>query len=146
MMKTQKMILVISTLIGASMFAPVYASEPVSGAPGGMTQQHPDPVVNVEKRLARLKDELNITNDQAQVWAAYAEKTKSNVKDIRDRMNEAMHDQAQTAPERFDRHIELMRKRLASFEKMDDALKQLYAALTPAQKAIADRHFAKMHH
>lgn len=146
MMKTQKMILVIATLIGASMFAPVYASEPVSGAPGGMTRQHPDPVVNVEKRLARLKDELNITNDQAQVWAAYAEKTKSNVKDIRDRMNEAMHDQAQTAPERFDRHIELMRKRLASFEKMDDALKQLYAVLTPTQKAIADRHFAKMHH
>ncbi len=146
MMKTQKMILVIATLIGASMFAPVYASEPVSGATGGMTQQHPDPVVNVEKRLARLKDELNITNDQAQVWAAYAEKTKSNVKDIRDRMNEAMHDQAQTAPERFDRHIELMRKRLASFEKMDDALKQLYAVLTPTQKAIADRHFAKMHH
>ncbi|NNM70263.1 MAG: hypothetical protein HKM00_09945, partial [Gallionella sp.] len=69
-----------------------------------------------------------------------------NVKAIKDRMDAAMHDQPQTAPERFDRHIELMRARLASFENMDEALKQLYAALTPEQKAAADRHFAKMHH
>ena len=144
MKKIQHMILLVSTLLGAGLIAPVYADEPAPAT--GMTHPRPDPVAKVEKRLADLKGELKITPDQEAVWAAYAEKTRSNVKAIRDRMDEAMHDQPQTAPERFDRHIELMRARLASFENMDDALKQLYAALSPEQKAIADRHFAKMHH
>ena len=146
MKNSQKMILGMFVLFGACMIAPVYAEEAPSSGAAGMTHQHPDPVAKVEKRLASFKEELKITSDQEQVWATYAEKTKSNVKDIRDRMDEAMHDKPQTAPERFDRHIELMKQRLASFEKMDDALKQLYMALTPEQKAIADRHFAKMHH
>ena len=144
MKKIQHMILLVSTLLGAGLIAPAYADEPAPAT--GMMHPRSDPVAQVEKRLAGLKDELKITPDQETVWAAYAEKTKSNVKAIRDRMDEAMHDQPQTAPERFDRHIELMRARLASFENMDEALKQLYAALTPEQKAIADRHFAKMHH
>lgn len=146
MKNSQKVILGMSILFGACMITPVYADEASSSGVNGMTHQHPDSVAKVEKRLASFKEELKITSDQEQVWATYAEKTTSNVKDIRDRMNEAMHDKPQTATERFDRHIELMRERLASFEKMDDALKQLYAALTPEQKAIADRHFAKMHH
>ena len=146
MKNSQKMILGMFVLFGACMIAPVYAEDASSSGATGMTHQHPDPVAKVEKRLASFKEELKITSDQEQVWATYAEKTTSNVKDIRDRMEEAMHDKPQTAPERFDRHIELMKQRLASFEKMDDALKQLYTALTPEQKAIADRHFAKMHH
>ena len=146
MKNSQKMILGMFVLFGACMIAPVYAEDASSSGATGMTHQHPDPVAKVEKRLASFKEELKITSDQEQVWATYAEKTTSNVKDIRDRMDEAMHDKPQTAPERFDRNIELMKQRLASFEKMDDALKQLYTALTPEQKAIADRHFAKMHH
>ena len=141
MTKIQSMIL--ASLFGLSMIAPpVYADE----AAPAMTRAHPDPVAMVDKRLARFKEELKITSDQEPVWTAYAEKTRSNVKDMRDQMQAAMRDPAQTAPERFDRHIELMKKRLASFENMDDALKGLYAVLTPEQKAIADRHFARMRH
>ncbi len=141
MTKIQSMIL--ASLFGLSMIAPpVYADE----AAPAMTRAHPDPVAMVDKRLARFKEELKITSDQEPVWTAYAEKTRSNVKDMRDQMQAAMRDPAQTAPERFDRHIELMKKRLANFENMDDALKGLYAALTPEQKAIADRHFARMRH
>ena len=146
MKKMQKMIWVMSALIGSSMIAPVYADDHVADEPGCKMHQHHDPVANVEKRLAGLKEELKITPEQESVWATYAEKTKRNVQEMKDRMEAAAHDQAQTAPERFDRHIALMRDRLASFEKMDDALKQLYAALTAEQKAVADRHFAKMHH
>ncbi|GEM_PF-2580555 len=146
MKMTQKTILIVATMLGAGMIAPVYADEVAPGATNSMNRAHPDPVANVEKRLARFKNELKITSEQERVWAMYAENTRNNVKDIRDRMEEANHEQPQTAPERFDRHIELMKKRLVSFENMDDALKQLYAALTHEQKAIADRHFAKMHH
>ena len=147
MNKMQHMVLLTSALLLTSVAAPVYADDHASNNESGCKEQrHSDPVANSERHLLAFKKELNITNEQEQAWDTYAEKTKSNVKDIRDRMNEAMHDQAQTAPERFDRHIELMRKRLANFENMDDALKQLYAALTPEQKAIADRHFSKLHH
>ncbi len=142
MSKIQSMIWV--TLLGASMIAPVYADEAPPAS--GMSRAHPDPVAMVDKRLGRFKQELKITGDQEPAWTAYAEKTRSNVKDMRDQMQAAMKDPAQTAPERFDRHIELMKKRLVSFQNMDDALKSLYAALTPEQKSIADRHFARMRH
>lgn len=139
--------MLMSSLFLASLEIPAYAEDNAANIESGCrARQHADPVVNSEKHLAAFKKELNITSDQEQVWDAYAEKTKSNVKDIRDRMNEAMRDQRQTAPERFDRHIALMKERLASFERMDDALKQLYAALTPEQKAIADRHFSRLRH
>lgn len=147
MKRMQLVTMLASSLFLASLTATAYAGDPASNTePGGKARQHGDPVANSEKHLAAFKKELNITSDQEQAWDAYAEKTKSSVKDIRDRMNEAMHDQPQTAPERFDRHIALMKERLANFEKMDEALKQLYAVLTPEQKAIADRHFSRLRH
>lgn len=147
MKKMRHTILLIFTLFLTDLISPAYADDHASNSETGCrAHPHSDPVANSEKRLSAFKQELKITNDQEQVWTAYAEKTRSNVRDIRDRMNEAMHDQSQTAPERFDRHIALMRERLASFEKMDEALKQLYAALTPEQKAIADRHFSRLQH
>ena len=147
MKKMQLATMLISSLFLASLTAPAYAEDCASNAESGCkARQHSDPVANSEKHLSAFKQELKITKDQEQVWNAYAEKTRSNVKDIMDRTNEAMHDQPQTAPERFDRHIALMKERLASFEKMDEALKQLYAALTPEQKAIADRHFSRLRH
>lgn len=147
MKRMQLLTMLMSSLFMASLTATAYAEEPATNTESGCkARPHADPVANSEKRLAAFKQELKITSDQEQAWDVYAEKTRNSVKDIRDRMNEAMHDQPQTAPERFDRHIELMRKRLASFEQMDEALKQLYAALTPGQKAIADRHFSRVHH
>ncbi len=147
MKKMQHRILLVSALFLTSLAVPAYADDHASNNESGCKEhRHSDPVANSERHLLAFKKELNITNDQEQAWNTYAEKTRNNVKDIRDRTNEAMHDQPQTAPERFDRHIELMRKRLANFENMDEALKQLYAALTPEQKAIADRHFSRLRH
>lgn len=146
MKKIRQLILLTLTLFTVSITTPVYADEPLSSWTGEIERQHRDPVAKVEKRLAKFKEELKITRDQEQAWSVYVEKTKSNVQDIRDRLKEAQHDKQQTAPERFDRHVELLRARLASFENMDEALKHLYAELTPEQKAIADRHFAKMRH
>ena len=146
MKKIRQLILLTLTLFTVSITTPVYADEPLSSWTGEIERQHRDPVAKVEKRLAKFKEELKITRDQEQAWSVYVEKTKSNIQDIRDRLKEAQHDKGQTAPERFDRHVELLRARLDSFENMDEALKHLYAELTPEQKAIADRHFAKMRH
>ena len=138
--------MLILTLPTVSIITPVYAEVPSSSWTGEIERQHRDPVAKVEKHLAIFKEELKITSDQEQAWRVYVEKTKNNIKDIRDRLKEAQNNKPETAPERFDHHIELLRARLASFENMDEALKHLYAELTPEQKAIADQHFAKMRH
>ncbi len=135
-----KKILFLGLLLGLSMVAPARADQTAAPA----TQARPDPVARVDQRLARLKEELKIAGNQESAWTAYAEKTRRNVKEMRDQMQAAMREPAATAPERFDRHIELMRKRLVNFENMDQALKELYAALTPEQRVILDRHFSRM--
>ncbi len=134
--------IILTALLGAGAMAPAFADQMSSSQTA--SRPHQDPVAKVDQRLARLKEELRITGDQEQAWSAYAEKTRSNVKEMRDQMEAAMREPVETAPQRFDRHIELMKKRLVNFENMDQALKQLYAALTPEQKAIADRHFSRM--
>lgn len=146
MKNIQKTLFLFFSILGLAFIAPVRAEGLMGNAACSAPHEHTDPVENVERRLSALKAELKITNDQEQAWNIYAEKTKQNVRDIRDQMIGAMHDKPQTAPERFDRHIALMKDRLASFEKMDDALKEFYRKLTPEQKVLADRHFAKIHH
>ena len=43
-------ILIVATVLGAGMIAPVYADEVAPGAANSMNRAHPDPVANVEKR------------------------------------------------------------------------------------------------
>ncbi len=146
MKNIQQGLLVIFSIINITLITPVYAEELINNETCRAPHKHADPVANVEHRLSALKHELKITSDQEQAWNTYAERTEQSVRKIRDQMIEAMHDKPQTAPERFDRHIALMKERLASFEKMDDALKELYRGLTPDQKVLADQHFEKIHH
>ena len=47
-----------------------------------------------------------------------------------------------TLPQRLDRRETLMQTRLTDMQAADTALKALYTALTPAQQAIMDQHFA----
>ena len=146
MKNIQKIVLPVFLILGMASITPVRAEGLMGNEACGAPHKHSDPVENVEKRLSALKAELKITGAQEQDWDIYAEKTKQNVRDIRDQMIGATHDKPQTAPERFDRHIALMKDRLASFEKMDDALKEFYRKLTPEQKVLADQHFARIHH
>jgi Spy/CpxP family protein refolding chaperone len=44
----------------------------------------------------------------------------------------------------MEKGIEFMKQRLSHMEVMLGALKDLYAALTPEQRAIADKHFSHM--
>lgn len=55
-----------------------------------------------------------------------------------------MQQAAGSAPERMSQHTEMMKQRLAGMETMANAVKDLYAILTPEQKAIADKHFQMM--
>ncbi len=106
------------------------------GEPGAMAEQH----------LTRLKTDLKITAAQEPAWSAFAAKAAEQAK--------AMHaqhprqapaaDAKTSAPERMALHVDQMKQHLAGMEAMTAAMKDLYAALTPEQRALADQQFGRM--
>jgi periplasmic protein CpxP/Spy len=115
---------------------------PRSGAMGTRDGTR-DPVAFAERRLAHLKAELKITSDQEGAWQAFAAKAKKQGEDMR-AIQSKMPQGAATAPERMAQRSEMMKAGLAGMDTMAAALKDLYAVLSPEQKAIADRHFGGM--
>ncbi|MBP9713542.1 MAG: Spy/CpxP family protein refolding chaperone [Sterolibacterium sp.] len=101
-------------------------------------------------RLDKLKTTLKITAAQETAWQAFAGKAKQQIESMQTMrapspsQPAAANTPALSAPERMDKGIEFMKQRLTNMEAMNTALKDLYAVLTPEQKAVADQHFS--HH
>ncbi|MBK6980217.1 MAG: Spy/CpxP family protein refolding chaperone [Betaproteobacteria bacterium] len=96
-----------------------------------------------EERLAGLKTELGITTEQDGAWQAFVKSAKQQEEGRQARfarMHEART--AESLPEFRAKQDELIKERQAVRESATAALKDLYAALTPQQKAIADRGLA----
>lgn len=97
---------------------------------------------NPDERLAALKSELGITDKQDGAWQAFAKNAKQQQEKRLAwfaKMQEARS--AGSAPELLAQQAEFMKQRQADMEANAKALKELYAALTPEQKAIADQRF-----
>ena len=99
-----------------------------------------NPAERADARLAFLKNELSITAEQQGAWDAYANQVKAQAATMA-----AFRSQppaaAESAPDRIAQRAERMKLRANQAEAMSAAVKDLYAALTPEQKAIADQHF-----
>ncbi len=97
-----------------------------------------DPSARSEQHLAQLKSKLKITAQQEPLWAAFAEKAKAQagqgMKAKRDAMQQPM-----TAPERMSQMTAMMKERVAAMESTHESFNRLYEALTPEQKAVADK-------
>lgn len=107
--------------------------------PGGMM----DPGARVERRLAHLKGELKLTAQQEPLWQAFAEKSQAGAGKGMQAMRERMKDEKPlSAPERMAQMQGMMKERLAAMESVNESFNRLYAALTPEQQGIADRHFS----
>ena len=109
------------------------------GEPGAMAEQH----------LTRLKTELKITAAQEPAWSAFAAKATEQAKamhalQLQNPQNPPAADAKTSAPERMALHVDLMKQHLAGMEAMGAAMKDLYAALTPEQRALADQQFGRM--
>jgi len=95
-----------------------------------------------EERLAGLKAEFGITAQQEPAWQAFVKSVKQ-----REEAREAWfakQREAQPAaslPERLAQRDEFFRQQQAERQASTAALKALYAALSPEQKAIADERF-----
>lgn len=95
-----------------------------------------------EDRLAGLKSELGITAKQEGAWQAFVKSVKQ-----RDESREAWFAKMREAraagslPERLAQQDEVFKQHQAERQATTAALKELYAALTPEQKALADQRF-----
>ena len=104
-----------------------------------------NPAAGIEGHLAALKVELKITPDQDKAWQAFTGKAKAQAETMparRAQMFAQMSATNQSAPDRLAQRTEFAKQRIAGMETMTAAVKDLYAALTPEQKAIADQHLA----
>ena len=99
------------------------------GNPGAMS----------DARSAYLKAELKIAPAQESAWKAYADQARQQAEAMQATFA-AMRDSAPaTAPERLDLRNRTAKQNLEQMEKVAGAFKNLYAVLTPEQKALADR-------
>ena len=106
------------------------------GEPGAMAEQH----------LAQFKAQLKITTAQEPAWSAFATKAaeQAKVMQARHAQQGQAADAKTAAPDRLDKHIDQMKLRVAGMEAMSASVKDLYAALTPEQRSIADQQLGRM--
>jgi len=114
------------------------------GAMGRHAAMKFDPAERAEQRLDYLKYQLKITAAQEPLWSAFAEKMKAGAGKGMQALQGQAADAKLTAPERMARMQSLMEERLAALKGVSESFNRLYAALTPEQQQIADRHAARM--
>ena len=125
--------------------APGSGPDGMPGMKGGSMQRGGmmEPGARAEQHLTRLKSELKITGEQEALWKAFADKSKAQAEKGRPAMRERMQsDKPLTAPEFMAQMQGMMKDRLAAMEATTESFNRLYAALTPEQKAVADKHFS----
>lgn len=106
---------------------------------GGMME----PGARAEQRLTRLKAEIKPTGEQEALWQAYADKVKAEAGKGMQAMRQNMQgDKPLPAPERMAQMEGMMKERLAAMQSVHESFNRLYAALTPEQKAAADKHYS----
>lgn len=134
----------------AVMFGVAYAQGPGCGPDGGPGIKRSsmqrggmmDPGARVEQRLTRLKGDIKPTAQQEPLWQAFAEKSKAEAGKGTQTMRERLQgDKPLSAPERLAQMQSTMKDRVAAMESVNESFNRLYAALTPEQKAAADKHF-----
>lgn len=113
---------------------------PRGGFGPGMAGAQGNPAANSAARLAFLQKELGITADQESAWQAYAKQVTQQAESMQALRTQATA-AAKTAPERLNQRAAFAKQRATHMESMSVALNDLYAVLTPEQKAIADQHF-----
>jgi Spy/CpxP family protein refolding chaperone len=100
-----------------------------------------NPAAAAEARLAYLKSELKITSEQESAWKGFAENAKQQAEAMQALRTTMQGSTAATAPERMELRNQIMKKRQEQMEKSTAAFKDLYAALTPEQRTLADQRF-----
>jgi len=151
-MKFLPVINAIILLLAAAIAAPSHAQfggdrrgEGTEGPGGGGPQERGDSFQDAlaqdfQTRLDRLKEALKITPEQETLWQGYEDRVKALMTDMNARPTPSPDNQ--TALQKVDQQVNIVRDRLTAMEDIGIAAKTLYAKLTDEQKAIADQRLA----
>lgn len=112
---------------------------------GPQAMQGADFAAVFDARMAASKAVLKITAEQESAWQAYATQVKSQFETMQ-AFRATMHAAAPagSAAERIDQHAAMMKQGAAMAEQTSKAVKDLYAVLSPEQRAIADQRLFAM--
>jgi len=103
-------------------------------------QANGNPVAAAEGRLAYFKSELKITAAQESAWKTFSDQAKQQAEAMQKLMASVQGSTQATAPERLELRNQVMKQRDEQRAKGTAAFKELYATLSPEQKALADQH------
>ncbi|CAK0764616.1 putative Spy/CpxP family protein refolding chaperone [Gammaproteobacteria bacterium] len=106
-------------------------TSPTSALPTGQ------PLGKVDVHAQRIRQALNLTNEQLAVWQRFEDTWREQSKAIV-QAQQTRTDFPMTAPERLQRQITLMEQRLNAMKAISVAQQALYQALTPQQQRIMD--------
>ena len=102
---------------------------------------------HIDGQIAFYRAELGITDAQQAQWNAFADAIRSGAAKMRDAIGKSAA-QPGTAPEQFQRRIDLLSVHLDVLRSLSAAGGPLYASLSPEQKRKADEllaeHFGSM--
>lgn len=119
---------------GATTSEPPAAPQASQPGRGGMAQ--------VERHITALQRRLKVTPAQQPQWEAFTGVMRQNATHMealqRDRTERVT---AMTAPEDMRSYAEVARAHADDLQRLASAFDTLYAAMTPEQKAVADRTF-----
>ena len=94
---------------------------------------------NVDERLAAQKSALKITPEQERAWTAYADVAKKQFESMWAQREAMWKSAPSSSAERYELHSKFMAQRAQEHEKLSAAYKELYSALTPEQRTVADQ-------
>lgn len=116
----------------------------IAGRLGDRPVSGPSMVELVNMRLGQLEEDLNLRPNQLALWNVYRDRVTRMLDDHRRalRVASAYSASESTAPKRLDALADAARNQLTAIEDIVEAGKALYDALTPEQRALADRRLA----
>ena len=89
--------------------------------------------------FSRLHDALGLRPEQERAWQLFQNAMQAGSQDIKGRRQAYENMDRLHAPERIDLAVQMMRTDLQQLERRADAMKALYATLSPEQKQMFDR-------
>jgi len=90
-------------------------------------------------RLQQMKESLNLTPEQQEAWQKFENTFTNQTRNILARSIDK--NKLLTAPERLQRQIDILERRLEALKKISVVQESLYQILTPQQKQIMDNKF-----
>lgn len=97
-----------------------------------------DPAARVDEHLASFKDQLKLKSQQTDAWQAFETAVRAQAQGMA-QARASKGRTAETGTDAMEAKVAFMEQRLAGMKTVLKARNDLYAALTPEQKTVADK-------